>query len=314
MNSQTSRAVMLFTLVAILPIISQAQTLKFAWPDGASAKVQIRSQGRRTAKNEKVHTWDMSSDFTMRVQRTANRIVISRDGFSGWKGTFPPSFGGGAERFVDMIPTTIVSTEGAFLGIDGAETARQLMTRSVEQSGGLDPIMRKGFETISTDVALQAIASDHWSLLVGLWQQVDLDPNAYFEIRNVVPVPQLGGGEIEIAGTCEFVKEAPCTPGQGDRQCAHFKAQTGSDPKQVSKIIQSFLEKAGADAPRVSVFEQRLKVEIVVDKQTMLPQQLTVTRHHGFEFNVQGRDSGGSEEFTKSYTFVWILPSDDRKG
>ena len=44
----------------------------------------------------------MTSDFTMGVQRTAGRVVISREGFSGWKGTFPPSLGGGSERFVDM--------------------------------------------------------------------------------------------------------------------------------------------------------------------------------------------------------------------
>ena len=91
-----------FTLAAILPIFGltgHAETLRFAWPDGASAKVQTRSQGRRATKNDETRTWDMSADFTMRIQRTGERVVISREGFTGWKGTFPPSFGGGAERF-----------------------------------------------------------------------------------------------------------------------------------------------------------------------------------------------------------------------
>lgn len=80
----------------ILPssLYGQADKLRFAWPDGASAKVHVRSQGRRVS-NSKTNTWDMSLDFTMRLKRINDRIVVSRTDFSGWKGTFPPSFGGG---------------------------------------------------------------------------------------------------------------------------------------------------------------------------------------------------------------------------
>ena len=121
-----TRVITFLTLAAILPIFGltgHAETLRFAWPDGAWAKVQTRSQGRRAIKNDETRTWDMSADFTMRIQRTGERVVISREGFTGWKGTFPPSFGGGAERFVDMIPAMIVSTDGAFIGIEGHATA-----------------------------------------------------------------------------------------------------------------------------------------------------------------------------------------------
>ena len=306
-----TRVITFFTLAAIAPIFSltaHAQTLRFAWPDGASAKVQTRSQGRRATKNDETRTWDMSADFTMRIQRTGERVVISRDGFTGWKGTFPPSFGGGAERFVDMIPTMIASTTGTFIGIEGHETARKLMTSSVEQSGKLDPKARTVFESISSDAGLRSIASDHWSILVNLWEQVELDPSAYYEIRNVTQVPQLGGGEIEITGTIQFVKEVPCSQGRNDRQCVQFRAETGADQKQVKKLMESLLQKAGAGQPRITVFDQRFKVEIVVDKKTMLPQQLSITRLHTFDFEMQGRSEGVSEEITKTYTFAWTMP------
>ena len=302
---------MFLTLAAILPIsglTGHAQTLQFAWPNGASAKVQTRSQGRRVIKNDETRTWDMSADFTMRVQRSGERVVISREGFTGWKGTYPPSFGGGAERFVDMIPTLIVSPAGIFIGIEGQETARKLMTTSVEQSGGLDPKARTVFESIASDEGLRAITSDHWSLLVNFWQQVDLDPAAYYEIRNVAPVPQLGGGEIEITGTIQFVKEVPCSQGRDDRSCVQFRGETGADQKQVKKLIESLLQKAGAGQPKITVFDQRFKVDIVVEKKTMLPQQLTLTRLHTFDFEMQGRSEGASEEIMKTYSFAWTMP------
>ena len=132
----------------ILPssLYAQAETLKFAWPDGASAKVRVRSEGKRVSTSKTV-TWDMSVDFTMQLKRTNNRIVVSRNNFSGWKGILPPSFGGGAERFVDMVPTLNVTDAGVFVGIEGHETARKLMSDSVTQSGGLDPIARKGLRS-----------------------------------------------------------------------------------------------------------------------------------------------------------------------
>ena len=117
-------------LAIVLPssLHGQAPTLKFAWPDGASAKVQVRSEGRRVA-NSKTKTWDMSCDFTMHVKRINDRMVVSRKGFSGWKGSLPPSFGGGAERFTDMVPTFIVTGSGEFVGIEGHDTARKLMVQ-----------------------------------------------------------------------------------------------------------------------------------------------------------------------------------------
>ena len=59
-----SRLLLVLLTVVIFRSTAHAQTLKFAWPDDASAKVQARSQGRRTTQNN-TRNWDMTSDFTM---------------------------------------------------------------------------------------------------------------------------------------------------------------------------------------------------------------------------------------------------------
>ncbi|MET0624960.1 MAG: hypothetical protein ABW250_18570 [Pyrinomonadaceae bacterium] len=295
-----------------LNLTARAETVKFAWPDGASAKVSTRSEGRRVGTGPEIN-WNMSADFTMQVKRTGDRVVVSRDGFSGWKGTFPPGFGGGVERFTDMIPTLLVSADGSFLGIEGQEAARKLINQSVAQSGGLDAAARNVFETMTSDAALRSIASDFWTTLIPLWEDVELDPEAAYEFRNTTAVPQLGGGQLDIVGTVRFVKEAPCASGPGERRCAHFRSETAPDKAQVVKLIESVMKRAAGAGPAITGWDQRHKVEIVVDKATMLPQQLTITRLSSIEASFQGRTERMSEEITKTYAFAWTLPGGGQK-
>lgn len=304
-----SRLLVLITL-AILSSTSHAQTLKFGWPDGASAKVQARSHGRRTTNNT-ARDWDMKSDFTMRVQQNGDRVVISREGFSGWKGTFPPSLGGGSERFVDMIPTTIVATDGTIMGIEGQETARKQMLRDLEQSGPLHPTIQAALQSLTSDASLEAMAAATWTALVGYWRGVELDPAKPYAIREFVPLPHLGDVKLDATGTVRFVKETPCAPGPDDRRCVELLAEVTTDPQQASNLLRSRLQEAGANRPRVTAFDQRFKAHIVVDKKTMLPQQLTMTRIQNVE--VESSNVSFSEAVTKTLNFAWVLKQDDKK-
>jgi hypothetical protein len=308
------------TVVALLGIIlpsnpyRAADTLKFAWPDGASATVHVRSVGKRVSTN-KTDTWDMALDYKMHLKRTNGLIVVSRSDFSGWKGTLPPSFGGGAERFVDMVPTVIVSEAGAVVRIEGHETARKLMAQSVEQSGGLHPLERNVFETMSSNASLEAMAKDQWSTLVRIWKDVELEPGVTYEMNTVTPVPQLGGGEIEIKGIVKFVKEAPCESPRNDRGCVHFYAETEADKTQLRKILQSLLESAAKDSPAITGWDRQLKVDAVVDKLTMLPQHLKITRIHKLTLThkLPVREESAAEEYSTTYTFTWLHSASDGK-
>ena len=250
----------------------------------------------------------MSLDFTLQLKRINNRIVVSRSNFSGWKGTLPPSFGGGAERYVDMIPTLIVTDDTAFVAIEGHETARKLMNDSVAQSGGLDPIERKVFETISSNASIEALVRDHWSSMVRLWLDVELDPEIHYEISSLTPIPQLGGGEIAIKGTVGFVKETPCESTRNDQRCIHLHAETEADKEQVRKLLQSFLLRADPRFPTITAFDRQFKVDIVVEKTTMLPHHLKLTRIHNLTVKpkLPAREEIGAEEYSTTYTFTWL--------
>jgi hypothetical protein len=313
------RLALLVILVITLPssLHGQAERLKFAWPDGTSAKVHVRSAGKQVSS--KTETWDMSLDFKMHVKRVNDRIVVSRNDYSGWKGTLPPPLGGGAEQFIDTIPTVIVTSNGAFVGIEGHETARKLMAQIVEQSGGLNRMERQLFETMSSDTSLEAMARQHWAGMAIVWRYVELDPNASYELRSVAQMAQLGGGELEIIGTLKFVKETPCESPRNDQRCIHLHSKTGGDKAQVRKIIQSLIEKTKSEPVTVTDWDQHINVEIVVEKKTMLPHYLKISRFHSLTANDKrsGQSQTSLGDYSTTYTFTWLSPSgtgDSRAG
>jgi hypothetical protein len=205
-----------------------------------------------------------------------------------------------------MIPTLIVTDGGEFVGIEGHETARKLMSDSVTQLGALDPLQRKVFETVSSKASLESMAQAQWALFVDLWQVIELDPEFSFEFSSVAEVPQLGGGQLDIKGTAEFVKETPCGSTRNDQRCVHLHAESAADKTQVRKLIQSLFNRLDANSPTITDWDQQNKVDIVVDKKTMLPQHLKITRIQNMTIKVKARDETGSEEYSTTYTFTWL--------
>jgi hypothetical protein len=287
---------------------SKAERLRFAWPDGASAKVQVRNAGKQV-EHGKTDTWDMSCDFAMQLKRVKDQIVVSRNDVTAWKGTFPPALGGGAEQFVHMVPTVIATADGTFVGIEGHETARKLMVEAVEQSGKLTELERNFLQTMSANASLEAMARDHWSSLAVVWRLVELDPGAIYKFKILTTVPQLGGGEIEINGTVEFIKETSCDSPRNNQRCVHFYSESGGDKAQVSKIVQSLIEKAGPEPVVITDWDQRIKVEMVVEKKTMLPQRLKMTRFHTLtvKHKILGESQTSGGEYSTTYTYDWLL-------
>jgi len=155
------------------------------------------------------------------------------------------------------------------------------------------------------------MAAATWAALVGFWRGVELDPAQRYAIRDVVPLPHLGSVKLDAAGTIRFIKETGCTPGPDDRRCVELLAEIATDREQARKLLKSTLQKAGANDPRVTGFEQRFKMSIVVDKRTMLPQQLTMTRLQSIEF--ESSDRSFSEDVTKTMNFAWVLKQEDKK-
>ncbi len=151
-----------------------------------------------------------------------------------------------------MIPTTVVATDGTLIGLDGQETARKQMTRDLEQSGPLHPVIQNALQALTSDASLEAMASATWAALVGYRKGVELDPAQRYTIRNLVPLPHLGDVVLDANGTIRFVKETSCATAPAERNCAELLAELATDPEQANKLLRSMLQKPGANPPRVT--------------------------------------------------------------
>jgi len=171
-------------------------------------------------------------------------------------------------------------------------------------------VIQAALPSLTSDASLEAMAAATWAALVGFWRDVEPDPAQRYAIRDVVPLPHLGSVKLDAAGTIRFIKETGCALGPDERRCVELLAEIATDREQANKLLKSMLSKAGANDPRVTGFEQRFKLSIVVDKRTMLPQQLTMTRLQSVEF--ESSNQSFSEDVTKTMNFAWVLKQEDK--
>lgn len=278
--------------------------LRFAWPDGATASVQVTSEGQRRASIGDLD-WKMSCEYQLRVKHADDRVIMSRDGFTGWRGAVPPSAAGGAGRFVEMIPTLVVASDGSFLGIEGQDEARRRMVHAVEASGNIDPAMKVLVDGFSSDDGMRAMASDHWALLAELWIDTEVDPEASYEFRGSGPVPQLGGGELEMLGTLRVIEETNCPPPHEAKRCVRLHAESAPNKEHVHRLLEALMTRVGAEGPRVTAFDQSSVSEILLEKATMLPHRLTLRRSSKIDFEGSGEKASGTEATETTYAFNW---------
>jgi hypothetical protein len=241
----------------------------------------------------------------MRIRHQGDRVIVERANFSGWQGTVPPSMTGGADRIVDAIPTLVLSRDGTFLGIEGSQVARDRFLASVKAAGPFNRQEWPVLESVTSDPGLTAIAQDHWSVLVAFWRDFEAGTDQPVAFRSRTPVPQLGGGEVDILGEAVSTAIVPCARGGLQRQCAVLRLTTVPDRQQVTSILERLLRYRAERDPKMVVWDQRFEATIVTEVDTLLPHRVTVSRRAEMQLVPPGSDQRvtGSEHSTKDYSF-----------
>lgn len=303
-----------FVLLLLLGTAASAETpaptstLRFAWPDGMKAKVEVRLQGAREVGGRTQRN-DARATFVLSTQGEGDAVQVKREAFSGWKGQLPPGVGSGADRLVDRIPVVRVSKAGEFLGIDGADQAREAFSREVKPKS-LDAQNRRVLETVTTDQALNAIALDYWNMSVGIWAQLGLAPGESRELRNRTRVPQLGGGELDLVIGFRWVGPAACAEGDKEKRCVELALDSRPDAKQTQELLKQVLASATDAGPVTEAFEMSQEVRAVVAPETLVPHRLSLKRSVQMRYVVPGgkRETAG-EQSERSYVFTYSAPA-----
>ncbi|WP_043431343.1 hypothetical protein [Cystobacter fuscus] len=304
------RSFLLFPLLLLGTSVSAAEpaTLRFAWPEGLKAQVEVHIQGEREAGG-RTQRHDARATFTLSTQLQGEELQVKREAFSGWKGTLPAKMGSPADRLVDRIPLVRVSRQGEFLGIEGAAEAREAFASEVKLKS-LDPLSRRVFDMTTTDEALRAIALDFWNMSVGAWPRLGLTPGTSRELRSPTSVPQLGGGTLDMVATFRWVGPSACTPDEKEPRCVELVLESSPDREQAKKLLQQALTAQSGKGPVTEALETSQEVRAVVEPATLLPHRLTLRRSTQMRMRTpQGKSESGREQTERSYVFHYASPA-----
>ncbi|WP_224248469.1 hypothetical protein [Hyalangium gracile] len=187
---------------------ANAVTLRFAWPEGFSGRVEqhtiIQMSGQGGAMESRRSYWLREEPGAREDQR---RLVAVSDGE-------PSSVFG---SFMDPEVTIIFDREGNFLG---AENPQQEAVRELLEALPL-PAEEKEQAQQGAVAALAGVARDRWEQRVGAWRGVTLVPGEPIRRKTKLWLGQsfLEREEVEAEERISIEPAVPCTPDEQERRC-----------------------------------------------------------------------------------------------
>lgn len=288
---------------AIGPVAAAGPAPHFEWPDGLVMDVSIRIHGSRVADAETLSSWDARGSSRWSVRRDGGRTLVERTPFSGWDGTQPPGVGAFPFRTVDHLPTLVVGADGTFLGVEGLDAARERIRAAVPELAKAPPGVRAVFDNAIADAGLRAMAGDFWSALVAAWLMAGPKVHEGYAFTQRTPVPQLGGGELDLHGKIELLQTSPCERGGVSRTCGTFRIASSADQGQVGALLETLLASAAGQGFRVVGFDQRMESTVVAELDGLVPHRMTVRQQSSLEAEQDGERGKVTETSTKEYAF-----------
>lgn len=283
-----------------------ATALRFAWPAGAEARVELRDE---RAVGEESRTIVLTMRLRVAPDAAADRVVVrlsdarvvSIDGAS--PGDIDPSHTllDVSRVMKSLTPTMVVSRDGRYLEIRDLDR----LTREVLAAAGL-PELPGGMEAFSS--LLSDVAAEDWGTWVGAWLGEPLAPGESTETEREM---RLRGARVPVRVTRRGL--VPTAP----KGCTRLEASAVYPSESVRQYTQGFLidmareaKELGDNDPVASVrFIEKARFSpvtetLTVELETATMRPFVAERSRSFTA-VKGRHKvEGSERRTHRFTWV----------
>lgn len=299
--------VFLFGSIACLAADGSAPQVKptFGWPSDFHATVAMTIEVKQwnSVEGDSKTRFEASSRWT--VEKDGGRLFVRRTVPEGWKRAADFGAMAIAQRVVDYVPTIVVGSNGAFLGIEGLAEGR---SQFVEEGG---PSLFSGLSketlmsTALSDGGLKAIVQDFWSALVESWivWRDELGTGHVFSFESAVP--QLGGDNLQFDGRSAETGTEECSRGGIVRSCHVYVVTTSANPAQVKKLVANMMT-SGQPAPfRFVSWDQSTETRLVAEADTLLPHLLRIASRSSMTVEAEGERQSLRQELVKEYRFSY---------
>ena len=303
----------LFVLALVSGVVTPAQVLaqspapaaetdrpRFAWPAGTVATVETDYR-RDGGLDPAPPISRLRLSHRMRVTPHPEGFLIDTDNQRHLDSS--GDFVQASTALLQLwIPGTVVTSEGAFVRIEGVDRVQELAAAAFAQSA-LAAKVPAYKEFVSRMVSGDGLLSQQrveWHYLVGEWVGKPFSSTPIESDSKVFLAP---GVSVPTKITVVTLGREPCTRGAGVFECVTYEWRRATDVEALDAAMKSLAGGSGPTLQRTLDVVEVLRVRSEIG--TMLPHALTLTRTRHARVTVNGKEEPASDVEQRTMTFSY---------
>ena len=290
LRRRLGRAVLGATLSLVAPAATRAQDaprppdasairLRYAWPDGLSAIVEVTRTREREAEGTRELT-ESRARFRMTVEPHPEGKRVRHDAFE-LPGAAPDRAPGQLQFDLrSFFPSFLVTDRGAFGNVEPLGATRLELLRILRGLPVENTEAERLLQPIVSRPRMLAASADHWRTLVWLWRDQGFEPGGVYDFEDAQVLPLFGGLPMPAVFHTALRRRTSCEPGGSTLDCVELEMTSEPTPDGEASMRAQLAARPDARVEGRPVRSARLETGLllVTEPASLIPHQLTTLR------------------------------------
>lgn len=279
--------------------------LDFNWPRKADSKIEVHSKKTRRGKTSEIHI----SGITRIRALSANQLLVSTQvtDYRMAPGEKDEARGNFLQNVMQQamsgIPDYVVSTSGAFIGVESMDNYRGRLEQSLlkalpENAKDMQQKVKPLLKSLISEETLTQAIQDEWNTLVANWAGGSYAVRERYGYAAQYQAAALGKAVFPMTMTQRLLGRVPCHGGDKAQSCVLLEQVSKVSDPSFSKAMHAFVNRtiqdmAGAKAREANVAVEHAEfiktVALVIDPKTLLPYAINTSKATTVVISSQGR-------------------------
>ena len=279
--------------------------LDFNWPRKADAKFDFHSKKTRRGKTSEIHMSGITriralGENQLLVSTQVTNYKMANDDKGKAKNNVMQDV---MQQAMSGIPDYVVSTDGAFVGIESMENylgrlEQSLLKALPGDAGDMQQKVKQLLKSLVSEATLTQAIQDEWNNQVANWAGGSYAVRERYGYAAQYQAAALGKVVFPMTITQRLLGRVPCHGGDKAKSCVLLEQVSKVSDPSFSKAMHAFVSKAvkafaGDKASEVNVAVERAEfmktVSLVTDPKTLLPYAINTSKATTVVINDQGR-------------------------
>ena len=308
-------ALFVLAVIAASPATARAQSrpdsvsLRFGWPAGASARVD-QEWSRVQVTPARRDSIGVRSRYRLLVRAHPEGRLVQSDSFviTSASPANAPSQAGAAEaqqliaRLGSFQPSYVVSAEGEFVRLEGAERTKRLLDSLfaplMRDMAGAPSGAREMFSSLSSPAVLTAAAAQDWNSIAGTWIGANWEVGEWYGTEQEELSPMFPGLEIPMQYEFSAAERVPCSAGESARRCVRLEMVSAPDSAALRTLVGDFLARLAPDQKALLANLQSMRttseLTVITDPRDLRPYEVTLVKRVDVSVAPAAGEPGGA--------------------